>query len=288
MLVDLRHKPWLVGTAAVAAAAVAFYLARAATAPEGLTGGSTVGLWYGVIAAALMGVAALLSVVRRLPVWRRPGRAPAWLRAHLWLGTLSAVFLLCHSGGRCGSVMGRLLWLVAAGVVVTGALGLVLQQVLPRLLAARVPCEAPPGHLSRACRALRRQADDLVDQACGAHDPRAKVAPAARSPGEARRQLRNFYEQEVRPFLGRRPPWGTALADPLRTADLFARLRGTAALGPVQVHLEQLAGLCQERRRLLVQQRLHFLLHAWLLLHVPLSAALLVLVAAHVVAALSY
>ena len=46
--------------------------------------------------------------------------------------------------------------------------------------------------------------------------------------------------------------------------------------------------MCEERRLLREQERMHFWLHSWLLVHVPLSAALLVLGAAHVVMSLYY
>ena len=50
----------------------------------------------------------------------------------------------------------------------------------------------------------------------------------------------------------------------------------------------QLEELCERRRQLALQQRLHFWLHNWLWLHLPLSVALLVLLAAHVLFALRY
>jgi hypothetical protein len=49
-----------------------------------------------------------------------------------------------------------------------------------------------------------------------------------------------------------------------------------------------LGDIAAERRDLAVQRRLHHWLHGWLLLHVPLTAAMLVLLAAHVVVALRY
>ena len=52
--------------------------------------------------------------------------------------------------------------------------------------------------------------------------------------------------------------------------------------------LDRLRGLCDEARQLAVQQRLHRLLHTWLFVHAPLSLALFVLVAVHIVFALRY
>jgi len=59
---------------------------------------------------------------------------------------------------------------------------------------------------------------------------------------------------------------------------------------PVAAHdvLRDLEGICEERRQLLVQRRLHLWMHGWLLVHVPLSFALLVLTAVHAVLSLRY
>lgn len=51
---------------------------------------------------------------------------------------------------------------------------------------------------------------------------------------------------------------------------------------------DALADLCEERRQLLPQKVLHHWLHGWLLVHVPLSMALVVLVAVHAIQSLRY
>jgi hypothetical protein len=52
--------------------------------------------------------------------------------------------------------------------------------------------------------------------------------------------------------------------------------------------VDQLDELCERRRQLNVQKSLHFWLHNWLWLHLPLSVALLVLLAAHIFFALRF
>jgi hypothetical protein len=49
----------------------------------------------------------------------------------------------------------------------------------------------------------------------------------------------------------------------------------------VQESASKLGELCEERRQLGEQQRLHRWLHGWLLIHVPVSWTLLVLVLVH-------
>ncbi len=52
--------------------------------------------------------------------------------------------------------------------------------------------------------------------------------------------------------------------------------------------LRDLAQICNEVRLKVRQIRLHWLLHGWLLVHIPLSMALLVLMVVHAVMALYY
>jgi hypothetical protein len=77
------------------------------------------------------------------------------------------------------------------------------------------------------------------------------------------------------------------LGDAGRSEALFAELR---RLVPPAHHetLADLAHICEERRQLALQARLHRWLHGWLLVHVPVSYALLLLVAAHAVMTLLY
>ena len=77
------------------------------------------------------------------------------------------------------------------------------------------------------------------------------------------------------------------LGNPGRSSTLFRELR--TALPPL-LHptVSELEATCEERRQLRDQKRLHHWLHGWLLVHVPLSLALLLLGAAHAIIALRY
>jgi len=59
---------------------------------------------------------------------------------------------------------------------------------------------------------------------------------------------------------------------------------------PAAAHatLGDLEDICDEARQLTRQQRLHRWLHGWLLVHIPLSLALILLGAVHAVMALRY
>jgi hypothetical protein len=290
LLIDSKHKRWIFWTAVTAAAAVGGYLGSARLVPGGLTGGSPIGLWYGIIGTGLMIYAGLLAAHRKLPRWTWLGARQVWLRGHIWLGLLSAVFLLCHSGFRWGGRLEFVLWLVVIGVLATGIFGLMLQQVLPRLLTVRVPSEAPYEQIPHLCQVMRRKADSLVDGVCGPYNPQSVNVESTQAVikliEDSRGQLRTFYEHDVRPFLSQAPPRRSPLGNPMQAEARFTKIGMLSGLSDVKDQLDQLATLCEERRQLAEQERIHFWLHAWLAVHVPLSVGLLVLTVAHVVSAL--
>jgi hypothetical protein len=292
VLIDSTHKKWAVIFLALAVAACVVYRVVDRGTPGGLTGGSFAGLWYGISGAALMVYAGLLVAVRRVPSRRWVGRRQTWLRGHIWLGLLSVVLVLCHSGFRWGGSLEVLLWAALIGVIVTGIVGVALQQAVPRLLTSRVPCEAPYEQIPHVCETMRRRADALVDAACGPYEDSPQslenTVAVIQYAGDARAQLRDFYEHDVRPFLAARVPRGSPLLNPLQSEARFNKLRKLAGLAEVTGEVDELARLCEERRLLREQERLHFLLHVWLLVHIPLSVALLVFGVVHVVTALYY
>ncbi|HEY1377133.1 MAG TPA: hypothetical protein VGF55_10090 [Gemmataceae bacterium] len=289
MLLDRRQTPWAVATVAVGVIAVAVYVWLDRRGPAPLTGGSTVGLWYGVAGSALMIYAGLLSAHRLFPAWWWLGMRKTWLRGHLWLGSLSVVLIACHAHARLGSGVALALWLVLAGIILTGVYGLVLQQVLPGWLARRFPDEAPIGQIPHLCRLFREEADELVDQIAP-----PEAAKAADAGGGFAAEFRAFHEEQFRPFLAAPALPRSVLLSDLQAEALFSAFRRRAgvrhgdASDPAAAALDRLEAVCRDRRRLAEQERMYRWLHAWLLLHVPLSAALLILGAAHVVMSLYY
>jgi hypothetical protein len=99
--------------------------------------------------------------------------------------------------------------------------------------------------------------------------------------------LRSFFRQAVRPYLlaGRRS--GSSLGNPTQAATIFQEIR-TRLPVPSHETVSALEDLCSQRRQLDLQARIHCWLHSWLWFHLPLSAALIVLMFVHIVAALKY
>lgn len=271
-----------------AAGAIWWYLADAPRHLNGPSGSTVVGLTLGSIAFGIMLFCAALSLKRKAPHWR-VGRASTWLRGHIWLGLLTCVLVGLHAAFRLGGPAAILLWTLLGLVTISGLLGLLLQQFVPRLLLHSVPGETIAAQVNRRLSDLGALAEKIVIQYAGALDAAAPpwegAAVAEGRPPAGGEPIRRFFLEHLRGYLA-----GAAspdLADPHRAENLFSALR---TMTPPHAHaaIDELTGLYHLRRDLLRQRRLMRVLFLWLIIHVPLSWGLLILVIAHAVAALRF
>src|SRR6202171_5851089 len=148
--------PWFIFVCLATAAAILLYLAN--FDPEELpgirlpayliqkpsdhrsVGGTPLGLIYGAISFAIFIFAALLSLRKKIPLWRI-GTVQRWLRAHIGLTLLTIPLVILHSGFRFGGPMTTFLMALYAIVMVSGIYGLFLQHLMPRLMKERLPAE---------------------------------------------------------------------------------------------------------------------------------------------------
>lgn len=296
MRIDRTHRNWLIASIAILVGSTWIYIPYAEQAPRGPSGASAIGLTFGSIGYAFMVFAGLLAARKKAPVWRI-GKAQAWMRGHLWLGMLSLPLILFHGGFRLGgpltaTIMGLLIIVVASGIF-----GAILQHYVPNVMTAEVPLETIYEQIDHVREQLLGEADGFVEDVTAPNGP-LMIAAAARAAAIATEELpvvaekdvqplQEFYAREMRPFLQKPDPGGQALADTAKSKAMFEGLR---RLLPIEVHetINDLEEICEEERQLRRQSRLHHLLHDWLLIHVPLSLALLLLGAVHAVMALRY
>ena len=298
MRIDATHRKWFFASLGIAGAATAVYIPYALTSAHGPRGSSAVGLTFGIIGSAFMLFAGLLGARNRVPVWRL-GRAQTWMRGHLWLGLLSLPLILFHGGFHFGGTLTTVLMWLLIVVVTSGVVGAALQHYLPRTVTADVPMETIFEEIASVRAQLRREADQLVATVCGplgtaAADIRAdttgeneELTDAVALSADEGAPLRRFYLSEMRPFLEDPRDKRAVLADPQKASAAFEQLR-TLLPPAVHVTVKDLENICEEERQLRRQARLHHLLHDWLLMHIPLSLALLVLGAVHAWMALRF
>lgn len=294
MIIDQTHKRWAIWSGAGVAAALLIYIPYALGSKLGAQGGSALGLTYGIAAAALMLTAGLLGARRTVPGWR-VGRMQSWMRAHLWLGVVALPLALCHSGFSLGGgLLSRSLMVLLLLVSASGIAGAALQHFLPRVITTQVPMETIYEQIAHVREQLREEAEQLVlAEENAARVPAKKAAAAGAEERTAALvldtslfPLREFLHHQVRPLLAQ-DGHGSMLADRGHSERAFQQLR---RLLPDYSHetVGALEQVCEEARQLHRQVQYHRLLHGWLLVHVPLSYALLALTAIHAVQSLRY
>lgn len=291
------HRRWIIACLLILAVATAFYVPYHRNALNGPTGSSWPGLIYGIVGFSLMLYAGVLGARRKVPTWRL-GRATTWMKGHIWLGLLSVPLILFHSGFQLDGTFTTVLMLLFGLVVLSGLFGLVVQQMLPQMMMTHVPMETIYEQIPHVLDQLCREAEELVTAVrgplgnpslsplgSGQAQARPRTLDSPPAPLEGSVPLNEFYLHHIQPFLygsGRDGP----LATPAKAVVLFQQMR--TLLPPLHKTLGDLEAICEERRQLSLQTRLHHWLHGWLLVHVPLSMALLLLAAAHAIIALRY
>ncbi len=270
-------------------ASALYFRYRAGT--PGSMGGTAMGLWFGGVGFAFMIFAAALGSRKRFPVYRI-GRAQTWMRGHLWLGLISLPIAFFHSGFHLGH--GLAAWLMALLIVVvaSGLFGAALQHYMPCVMTREVPMETIYAEIAHVRKQLLEEAEGLLREATSTEESPSDSAGAEAvailvAVKEEAAPLRTFYEQELQPFLEKPVAKGHRLGDAAKAHVAFSNLR---TLLPPALHttVEDLESICEEERQLTLQSHLHAWLHGWLLVHVPLSLALILLGAIHAVMALRY
>jgi hypothetical protein len=311
-----RHAPWFLVTIVASVAASVWYFGSFADTGS-LPGGSSIpGFTFGVLGGLICAFEMLLWWRKKVRTWRI-GRTQAWLRAHIWLGLLSVPLLVYHSGFRFGGPLSTVLMVLFLIVIVSGVWGLALQQFMPRTMLQQVPSETIYSQLDHVAGQLASDGERLIIATCGpapgeenaaaeeeaiagaGHLVIGAVRAAGRiqgkiletrvptSPVPGCEPLRDFFHERAAAYLREGKSADPALGQQDRAAALFRNLR-TLLPKHAGDSVDALENLCEQRRQLDVQAGLHFWLHNWLWVHLPLAAALIVLMVVHIFVALKY
>lgn len=226
------------------------------------------GLILGILGAAMIAFEMLIwprKHFRRLKL----GKTRLWMRWHVWIGLAVGPVGVLHAGFHWGGPLTTVLMALFIGVIASGIWGLALQQVLPQKLLDDFPNETVEGQADAVMRHHLREAEALRDRLPDSDAETAilldvdlmtylTAGPRSKSRFTARRASDQLFAQLARRFVG---------------------------------HPAEIAGLkamCDDRRRYDQQARIHHWLHNWLCVHAPLSVALCVVLAFHIVTALKY
>ena len=275
MRIDRTHKPWATLAAIILIVSLGIYVWYVYSTPGGPRGGTFWGLAFGILGYALMLWVGLLGVRKKLPIWRL-GRAQTWMRAHLWMGLITLPLILLHGGFAWRGPLTLALMILFFIVWISGIFGAVLQHYLPSAILNQVPMETIYEEIPHVRLQLKDEAEQLVGAIAGNEIEQ-----------EDKVRFREAYRATIRPFIEAPETPGAPLADHEKSQIVFDSLRRGL---PTDLHasVDDLESICEEERQFNRQKQIYQWLHAWLLVHVPLSVALLVMGGIHAVVALRY
>jgi hypothetical protein len=293
MRIDSTHRPWLWFSIALIGVSTAVYLPYAHMTTPG--GGTGIGITFGIIALGFMVFAALLSLRKRFRIWRI-GSARVWMKAHLWLGLLAFPMVLFHAAFHARGLLAFVLMTLTIVVVFSGVYGAYLQHTLPTRMFREVPYETIydqiPVIREQLVAEARQHATNVTQMLAPARGAGATVTMTLVEIPEYGSEVAafdNFFESKIEPYLKAERKQALKLElrhrrDAERDFEDYRKLFPAAAWPPITA----LEDICSEKRQLDHQIRLHHWLHGWLLIHLPISAALLLLAFIHAFVALRY
>jgi hypothetical protein len=307
-----RHVPWFVFVVLATVGASVWFFRASWGAAQWPGGGSPPGLAFGMIGGGLILFEFLLWPRKKVRAWR-VGRVQGWMIAHIWLGLLTVPLLIYHSGFRWGGWLSTVLMALFLVVIASGVWGLALQQILPTKMLQQVPAETIHSQIDRLVGFMVEDAGRLISATCGplpgedvdevelrevsigapvshmtvgAVQTVGKVqgkvlvtrVPRVAVPGSE--PLRELFRSSIAPYLLQGKKSRSPLVLQHKADFLFRELKNKLGTGTHET-IDILENLCDQRRQLDRQRRLHFWLHNWLVVHLPLSIALVILMVAH-------
>ena len=226
------------------------------------------GMGYGIAATVFLLLVIAWAVRRRtvkIATRLRLFSSRTWLHMHVYGGLLFLLLVAMHSGFRLPSgLLTGLLWGLSLWTVLSGFVGLALQNWIPRVLASGLSIEVLYERVPELIVEIRRKAEELC--------------------ATCEESVQSLYQQHM----------AATLAGPHRrliyfvdiTGGIQSRLDGFHYLrrflpAEEKAKLDELEGLFRTKLEIDAHYTLQQALRWWLFLHVPPSLVLLVLVGVH-------
>lgn len=235
------------------------------------------GTWLGYTLGTLGALIILLLLafgIRKRSYQSTLGKLQGWLSAHIYLGAALIIVATLHSGFEFGWNIHTLAYVLTLLVVASGFWGMYFYIRNPARMSAALRGETLEQHLlaiaeiDNHSRALAMNHYDHVNQAL----LESNNAPL----------FENFWQQ----FSGKNPHCRTAAVTSLLIASTEKMTGEQAKINTAvyELQLQKLARL----NRLRHYTRLKTWVDSWLIVHVPLSIALLAALTAHIVSVFFY
>ncbi|MGQ0585865.1 MAG: hypothetical protein ACT4PK_01500 [Gammaproteobacteria bacterium] len=297
----LRHRRFRYLKAALGLCLVSIVLYLWHDPLDGPNGGTWLGYTLGTIGAGLIAWLAWLGVRKRRYA-TGIGTVKGWVSAHVYLGVALLLVVTLHTGFQFGLNLHTLAYVLMVLVIASGVWGVAAYTRYPRIIT---------DHRSQASRdawidevlELNERAIQLADRiGPDVHRFVLRSAEKVRVGGGWREQLLGGQSdgspelaalaEILRKKLAASGAERAAMADAEQVILLTEEKIVTSERDPAVERLKQLLELLTRRNDLTARANQDVQMHArmqiWLYLHVPLTAALLAALTAHIVAVFLY
>jgi hypothetical protein len=268
-----RNGRWLwVGLFSGLGLIVSYILYRQRIVPSG---GTAVGLVYGVIGT--VAIAALMALgIRKRRYGSGLGTLQGWTSVHVYLGLLSLLIIPLHAGFSFGFDIHTLAFVLLAMVVLSGIAGVMLYRTIPARLTrfeSSLPAEKIDQEIRNVWADVRALAKNKSDRFVKIYLEEVQSIKRRRFQG-----WRILLRGEQPDLLGQRVASMSRIVSSIPPSEHedFQRLS--------QLLLKQ----SQLESSLILQMTLRNAMEAWLYVHVPVTMAMAVAVVLHLIAVFYY
>jgi hypothetical protein len=239
----------------------------------GIVPAEGIGYALGVVGLALMAMLLLYSLRKRVAALRGVGSLPGWFRSHMVLGIVGPTAILFHANFQVHSLNAKIALYAMLTVAASGFFG--------RFIYTRVHA------------GLYGQRETLRELTVKAAESRALLDASIRSFASAEDVVRRFEERALRPDRGVLSRIVDAFSVPIRARFVLGRARALLAKSAADERWLPEAEALLRAHLSAVSRAASFelwetIFSAWHTLHFPLSAALFLAAAIHVLAVHAY
>jgi hypothetical protein len=291
----LRHRHWfyLKLSAGLCAAAIVLYAWHDPV--DGPSGGTWLGYTLGTVGAALIAALAWLGV-RKRQYRSTAGSVKGWVSAHVYLGLSLLVLVTLHTGFQLGWNLHTLAYALMVLVIASGVYGMVVYARYPAFISENRQQATRDAWLAEILD-LNEQSIKLADSLGPAvHNVVVKSAEHVRIGGSRWDLLFGTITQDnalaqLNVRLGQltgdseAPRMGQTM---IFMASQIIKGRGQSEGDQLRSLLDLLARRNELAVRLNRDLQAHARMQVWLFVHVPMSAALLAALLAHIVSVFLY
>jgi hypothetical protein len=282
-ILAFRRRRYLWVAILISAASVAAYFMHDPQEPP--NGGTLLGYILGTVAALLV-VWLTWFGIRKRRYASTAGTVQGWLSAHVYLGLALPLVVLLHAGFQLGPNIHTLAFVLLMLVVLSGFYGVFIYMKYPERVSTN------RGGASRP--ELFDQLEDIDSRSSRVAAELPDAFAALIQSGATRTQLGATLWSRLRgvdnstiALPGQGQASAVSNAGQEATLDWLADEQSRASDADAAAKIGELSALLRNKRKLLRQLREDLRLQAamelWLYFHVPLTAGLLVALAAHIV-----